>query len=244
MIALIRPWNMTLAAALSAFTLFLAQAASAQEAPIRTIVVSGAGEASAVPDQAQISAGVVSQAGTAEAALEANTDAMEQIFETLENAGVEERNIRTSNFSVSPQYEVPPNNGGNRGQRRIVGYQVSNQLTVIVEAIDDLGGILDVLVRSGANQLNGISFSISDPKPLEEEARRAAVQDAIAKAQTLADAAGVSLGPIISIQEGGGNYRPPMPMMAMRAESFDSSVPVARGESTIGVSVSITYAIQ
>jgi uncharacterized protein YggE len=242
MIAPTESWNFNLAAALTALALFFPLAAGAQEIPLRTIVVSGAGEASAIPDQAQVSAGVVSQAATAEAALDANTDAMEQIFETLENAGIEERNIRTSNFSVSPQYEAFRDNNSN--PRRIVGYQVSNQLTIIVEEIDELGATLDALVRSGANQLNGISFSISDPKPLEEEARRAAVQDAIAKAQTLADAAGVTLGPIISIQEGGGANRPPMPMMAMRAESFDSSVPVARGESTISISVSITYAIQ
>jgi len=242
MIALIQHRNLNLAAVLTAFALLLPIAASAQEPPLRTIVVSGTGESSAVPDQAQISAGVVSQAATAEAALDANTDAMEQIFETLENAGIEERDIRTSNFSVSPQYETFRDNNSN--PRRIVAYQVSNQLTIIVEDVDELGGALDALVRSGANQLTGISFSISDPKPLEEEARRLAVQDAIAKAQTLADAAGVSLGPIISIQEGSGGYQPPMPVMAMRAESFDSSVPVARGESTVRISASITYAIQ
>jgi hypothetical protein len=242
MIAPIQNRKLSHAAALCAFALFLPTTASAQEAPHRTIVVGGTGEASAVPDQAQVSAGVVTQAATAEAALEANNDAMEQVFETLENAGIEEHNIRTSNFSVSPQYESFRDNDSN--PRRIVAYQVSNQLTIIVEDIDELGGTLDALVRSGANQLNGISFSISDPKPLEEEARRAAVQDAIAKAQTLADAAGVTLGPIISIQEGGGGYQPPMPVMAMRAESFDSSVPVARGESTIAIGVSITYAIQ
>ncbi len=106
MIALIQHRNLNLAATLTAFVLFLPLAASAQETPLRTIVVSGTGEASAVPDQAQVSAGVVSQAATADAALDANTDAMEQIFETLRDAGIEERNIRTSNFSVSPQYEA------------------------------------------------------------------------------------------------------------------------------------------
>ena len=231
-----------LAVAVSAVALCHAFAASAQEAPQRLIAVSGVGEASAVPDQAQVSAGVVSQAATADAALDANTDAMERIFATLENAGIEERNIRTSNFSVSPEYE--PYRDNNLNQRRIVGYQVSNQLTIVVEDIDDLGTTLDTLVRSGANQLNGISFSISDPKPLEQEARRKAVEDAIAKARTLAAAADVTLGPILSIQEGGGAGRPPMPMMTMRAEALDSSVPVALGESTIAVGVSITYAIE
>ena len=227
---------------LSAFVLFLPLAAGAQEMPRRIIVAGGAGEASAVPDQAQISAGVVSQAATADAALDANTNAMERVFATLENAGIEERNIRTSNFSVSPQYETFRDNNSNAP--RIVGYQVSNQLTIVVEDLDELGTTLDALVRSGANQLNGIYFSISDPKPLEERARRAAVQDAIAKAQTLAEAAGVSLGPIMSIQESSNLGGPPLPMMALRAESLDSSVPVARGESTIAIEVSVTYAIE
>ncbi|MGY9105237.1 MAG: SIMPL domain-containing protein [Alphaproteobacteria bacterium] len=212
------------------------------EAPVRTIVVSGSGEASAVPDQAQVSAGVVSQAATANAALDANTEAVARVFDALSDAGIEDRNIRTSNFSVSPQYE--PYRQDNPEQRRIIGYQVSNQVTAIVEEIDALGRTLDALVRSGANQLNGISFSISDPKPLEEEARRGAVLDAIAKARTLADAADVTLGKILSIQEGGGGYQPPGPMF-MRAEAMSaSSVPVAPGESTVSIGVSITYAIQ
>jgi len=229
-------------AALTVLALAISPLANAQEPPVRTIVVSGTGEASAVPDQAQVSAGVVSQAATAEAALDANTAAMERVFAALEAAGIEERNIRTSNFSVSPEYE--PYRQDNPEQRRIIGYQVSNQVTAIVEEIDELGETLDALVRSGANQLNGISFSISDPKPLEQEARRAAVQDAIAKAQTLAEAAGVTLGQILSIQEGGGGYQPPGPIF-MRAEALSAApVPVAPGESTLSVSVSLTYAIQ
>ncbi len=241
--ARIPPRKLSFAAVLSAFVLCMPSALSAQESPMRTIIVSGRGEASAVPDQARVSAGVVSQAVTANAALDANTQAMERVFEALRDAGIEDRNIRTSNFSVSPQYE--PFRQNNPEPRRIVGYQVSNQVTAIVEEIDELGGTLDALVRSGANQLNNISFSIADPKPLEEEARRGAVQDAIAKAQTLAEAAGVNLGQILSIQEGGGGYQPPGPIFMRAEQAFDAgSVPVAPGESTVSISVSITYAIQ
>jgi uncharacterized protein YggE len=232
--------NLTLALVCAA-ALSVPLAATAQEAPTRMIVVSGIGEASAVPDQAQVSAGVTVQAATAEEALDANTAAMERVFETLADAGIEERNIRTSNFSVNPQYE--PYRDNNPQPQRIIAYQVSNQVTAIVDDIDNLGATLDALVRSGANQINGVSFSIAEPGPLEDQARRAAVADAIAKARTLAEAAGVTLGPILSIQEGGGYSPPPMPMMA-RAEAFDSAVPIARGESTVSVSVSITYGIQ
>ncbi len=176
--ALIPTRSLTLTAVLIA--LALPHCAGAQEAPQRTIVVSGTGEAVAVPDVAQVSAGVVSQAVTANAALHTNTEAMERVFAALRATGIEERSIRTANFSVSPQYETSTTSSGNQGPRRIVGYQVSNQVTVVLEEIDDLGTTLDALVRSGANQLNGILFSIFDPKPLEKEARRAAVQDAVA----------------------------------------------------------------
>jgi len=216
-------------------------AASAQDMPVRSIVVSGAGEASAVPDEAQVSAGVTAQAATAEEALDQNNMAMERVFETLREAGIEDRNIQTSNFSVNPQYE--PYRENNPNPPRIVGYQVSNQVTAIVEDLDNLGATLDALVRSGANQINGVSFTISEPKPLEEQARRLAVQDAIAKAQTLAEAAGVTLGPILSISEDGG-YQPPMPMFARADMAMESSVPIARGETTLSISVSITYGIQ
>ena len=228
---------------LCALALSLPFTAFAQEMPPRTIVVSGVGEASGVPDEAQVSAGVTVQAMTAEEALDQNTAAMERVFETLRQAGIEDRNIRTSNFSVNPQYEPYRENNPNPPQ--IVGYQVTNQVTAIVEDLDNLGATLDALVRSGANQINGISFSISEPGTLEDQARRLAVEDAIGKAQTLALAAGVALGPIISIQESGGYMPPPMPLMQMRAEAaFDAAVPIARGESTVSVNVSITYGIQ
>jgi uncharacterized protein YggE len=119
---------------------------------------------------------------------------------------------------------------------------VSNQVTVLVDDLTRLGTTLDALVRAGANQLGGISFSFRDPKPLAEGARREAVEDAAAKARTLAAAAGVTLGPVLSIQEGGGGFPIPRPMMFEAAQARD--VAIAPGESTVTVSVSMTYAIQ
>jgi uncharacterized protein YggE len=217
--------------------------AMAEEAPLRVITVTGTGMASAAPDEAQVSAGVIAQAATAEAALDANTAAMQRVFGALRDAGIEGRNVQTSNFSVSPQYE--PYREGNIEPMQIIAYQVSNQVTVVLEDVAQVGETLDALVRSGANQLYGISFSISEPKPLEDMARRDAVLDAAAKARTLAEAAGVTLGPVISISEGGGGYQPPMPyMMRDMAMASAAPPPVAVGESTLSVSISITYGIQ
>lgn len=233
------------ALALSLLIPSLPLTASAQETIQGTIVVSGTGEVSAVPDQAQVSAGVVTQAETADEALDANTEAMDRVFATLREADIEDRNIRTSNFSVSPQYE--PYRQSNPNPRRIIGYQVSNQVTVVLEDIGDVATTIDALIRSGANQLYGVVFSISDPKPLAEEARRAAVEDAAAKAQTLAEASGMNLGAPILIQEGGFvmpvvrqffavGGAPPPPAAPPR--------PVAAGEQNVTVNVSVTYRIQ
>jgi hypothetical protein len=214
--------------------------AGAQTAPPpHVLTVSGAGEVKGVPDQAQLSTGVVTQAGTAAAALSANSRAMTSVFDTLKRAGIPEKNIRTSNFSVSPQYgSVKPN-----GPQRIVGYQVSNTVTVLVDRLDKVGPALDALVAAGSNQIDGPNFSIADPKPLLAKAREEAVKDATARAQTLAAAAGVTLGPIVSISEGGG-YVPPQPLYRMAmAPANAPPPPVAAGEETVSAGVSITWEI-
>lgn len=212
--------------------------AIAAEAP--QIRVSGEASVSAQPDQARLSAGVVSQAQTVDAALDANNAAMTEVFAQIRALGIPENNIQTSNFSVSPQY--PPYRPDNPEPRTIIGYQVSNQVSIIVDDLARLGEALDALARSGANQLGGVSFSIADTKPLESQARREAVADAMAKAEELAQAAGVRLGAIISIQE--GSVARPYPMM-MQLESLElADVPVAPGELSVTVNVTMSYAIQ
>jgi hypothetical protein len=205
------------------------------------IMVDGEGEVMATPDRAQVSAGVVSQAQTAAAALSANNAAMNKVFAALKTAGIPDTKIQTSNFSVSPQY--PPYRADQPEPHTIIGYQVSNQVSVLVDDLAKLGTTLDALVKSGANQLGGISFTIADPKPAAEKARAAAVADAIAKAKTLAAAAGVTLGPLLSLQESGGQVRA-RPMVAFRALAAPAPVPVAAGEDTIAVNVSMTFAIR
>ncbi len=216
-------------------------AAAENAATLRTISVSGEGEASGKPDQARLSGGVVTQAPTAAAALTANTTAMNRVFATLKTLGIPDNKVQTSNFSVQPQY--PPYRPDASEPRNIVGYQVSNQVSVTVDDLSKLGAALDALVRSGANQLGGVSFAIADPKPLAERARVLAVGDATAKARTLAGAAGVTLGPLLSIQEG-TSFRP-VPMFALRAEAAaPAPPPVAFGEASVAVNVTMTYAIQ
>ncbi len=216
-------------------------AALADQAPARTLSVSGDGEVRAAPDQSNLSAGVTTQAATAAQALAANTRAMNAVFATLKRLGIPDRDIQTSDFSVQPQYQTYK--PGTSGPQRIVGYQVSNNVNVTVEDLDKTGPVLDALVSSGSNQIGGINFSIHDPKPLLQTARQAAVKDAIDRAQTLAKAAGVTLGPILTIQD---EYNvAPRPMYkAMGYALAAAPPPVAGGEESVSAKVSITWAIQ
>ncbi|MGC9955137.1 MAG: SIMPL domain-containing protein [Rhizomicrobium sp.] len=216
-------------------------AALADQAPPRTITMSGQGIAKAAPDQAQFSTGVVTQDRTAALALAANSRAMNAVFATLKRLGILDKDIQTSNFSLSPQYQVYK--PGTSGPQRIVGYEVSNTVNVTVEDFDKTGAVLDALVSSGSNQIDNIGFSIRDTKALLAQARVAAVKDAIDRAETYAKAAGVTLGPILSIQEGGSE--PPRPLyraMAMMAPG--APPPVAGGEESVSANVTITWEIQ
>lgn len=232
-------------AAAVSYGVFVYEPATAQDADAQTprvISVSGMGEASAAPDQARISLGVTTEARNARDALRANSQAMQAIFDQMEELGIPEENIQTSNLSINPQY--PPYNQNNPQPRRITGYQVSNTVSVLFEDLDAFGAGLDAIVSSGANELHGISFSISETDEMMTAARTSAVEDARARAETLAAAAGVTLGDVLSISEGGGySPQPVYARMAMN-ESASFDVPVAAGEQTLSVSVNMVFEIQ
>jgi len=204
------------------------------DGPSRTITVTGQGEAYGTPDTAMISAGVQSTARTAAQALSENASRMNGIFGALKHMGIPDKNIQTSDFSVFPQMSSTE-------PQHIVGYQVSNTVTVKIDGTDKVGPAIDALVGAGANQMNNVGFTIHNADALLTKARQGAVADATARAQVLTSAAHVKLGPIISIEESNDNFRP-VPMMAMRAAA--APTPVAAGQQTIGASVSITWQIQ
>ena len=225
---------------LAVLTVLTSPPAVAQEEAPRRLVVTGTGEASARPDVAVIVAGVVVQADTASAALAENTRAMNAVLEQLRAAGLAQEDIQTAQFAVTSLYERQPD-PPRTGPPRIVGYQVSNQVTARVRDIDRLGATLDALVKAGANSIDGPYFEIADPKQLLGEARDAAVADALAKARRYATAAGVQLGEILAIEEGGA-FPPPRPMM--RAEAMAADVPIAPGQTELSASVTMTFAIE
>jgi uncharacterized protein len=215
-----------------------AVAADASEAS-RTIVVNGEGEASAAPDMAIVTIGVSTDALTAADALRQNSANMKATIDRLKKLGVAERDIQTSGLSVNPRYDYE----SNRSRPEVIGFTASNNVTVRLRKLDSAGSIIDEAVQSGANTLSGISFGFSDPKPLLDEARRDAVESAKEKASLLTDAAGVRLGRLINIQE--GYAAAPQPKMySARMEAADASVPLEAGESSVNVSVSLTYEIE
>jgi uncharacterized protein YggE len=205
------------------------------------ITVSGEGEVHATPDEALLSAGVVTTARTAAAALTDNAKSMNAVFATLRSAGIPEKSMQTSGFNVSPQYATDKDGAQTQ---RITGYQVSNTVNVTVGDLSKVGPVLDALVASGANSIGDISFGIKNPKAAMTQARSLAVADAIDRAQTLAKAAGVTLGPITSISEGSG-YEPPRPMYRMAAmAAAPAQTPIAAGEQSVTANVSITWEIR
>lgn len=222
-------------------TVFTMVPVMAEEAKmLRTISISGHGEVRAVPDLAVVSIGVTSQGNSAREALDANTKSMKALLETLGKAGIDNRDMTTTNFSVGPRLDY----GNNNGQPpKVIGYDVNNMVTITVRKIEDLGELLDVAVSTGSNTINGISFSIAKPEALLTEARKSAVVDARNKAEIYAAAGGFKLGNIVSLNEGTA-YQPPVLYQAKAARAdVANDVPIAQGEQALTVDVNITYEI-
>ena len=201
--------RLALAATLSCAVL-LPFAARAAEPELReaTIIVSGEGDAAIAPDMAVLSLSVVREAETAAEALKANSQAMAEVIADLKAKSIADRDIQTSAFSVDPLYRQDKADDDTYEAPVIVGYRVTNGLTLRVRDLTMLGGLIDAAVKLGVNQGGGISFTNDNPEATVEEARKQAVAKAAAKAKTLTEVAGVKLGRIVEISE---NFARPMP---------------------------------
>lgn len=194
---------------------------------IPTIQVTGTGSVQAKPDTASISIGVSTEDGNAQNAVSRNNAATAKVISELEAAAIEKKDLKTSNFSVYPQYRTEGSD-----KHPIVTYRASNTVTVTVHNLDNVGDILTKAVAAGSNQISGPNFSVSDPEKYLAEARKKAVENAIAKASAYANAAGLKLGSILSMVEEGAAA----PVYAPRFASFSAAaapVPVEAGEESI-----------
>ena len=199
--------------------------------------VSAQAETTRVPDIAHLSTGVVTQAADANAAMRANAAQMTRVVDAIRKAGIAERDIRTSGVNLHPQYRYADNQ-----PPTITGYEARNTVDITVRKIGELGGIMDALVAVGANQINGPSFEVDDKEGAYDEARRAAIEKARARAQMYAQTLGMEVRRIVSISEGNGGFGPHVPMMAMaRMDKAEAGTPIAPGESTLSVNLDVVF---
>lgn len=205
-----------------------------------SIIVQGEGKVKVKPSAASVRIGVVTEASTAAQALKQNSNSMSELIKTLTEQGIAEKDIQTVELSVSPTYTSQSNRSP-----RISGYNVRNGVLVRTKAIAQLGPILDAVTASGANNIDGITFTVDNQSKLLDDARKQAMDDASRKATLYAQAGGVQLGKVLHIIEGGLHGGPiPIPMMAAtRFAAAAATTPVMSGEQELGVNVTVVYAI-
>lgn len=227
-----------------AFALALAGPAAAERPlaplPVPTIAVTGEGRAEATPDMAHITIGITAQADTAAEALAQTSAAVRDTLARLDAAGIAPRDRQTTGLSLQPVWDYGRNTNA---PPRITGFTAQNGVAVRARDLSALGGLLDAVVSGGANRLDGLRFTVAEPQPLMDEARRRAVADARRRAELYAEAAGVTLGAVLSISEGGGGG-PIMPLMRSdMAMASESAVPIAEGEVELSARVEMIFAI-
>jgi uncharacterized protein YggE len=226
--------------AAAALLISLTSPLRAEDKPMdRLITVSATGYAYAEPDRARVSSGVASEAETARAALTANTEKMKQVVAGLKEAGIDAKDIQTSNFSVEPRYTNPQDGTPSK----IDGYRVSNQVTILVRDVSAIGTLLDKLASVGANQIYGLTFEVSKAETLKDDARKEAVANARRRAELLATAAGAEVGEVVSIAED-LQFTGPRPMAMARASMKADFVPVEAGTETLEARVTVTWKLK
>ena len=203
-----------------------------------TISVSGEGTVSVPPDMALIDGGVSSEAKTAREASEANNAAMGKVLLALKAGGLEEKDVQTSRLSLQPQYAQQTKPGPNV----VSGYRASNRVTIRLRDVTKVAATIDTLVSSGANEIGGINFMVEKASKLLDDARSEAIADARRKAEIYAKAAGVSLGMPVSISEDSGGG--PQPMAFRKMAGVAAAAPIAQGEETLRVNVSVAWEIK
>jgi uncharacterized protein len=206
----------------------------------RTVSVAATGSVSAIPDRAAITSGVTTDAATARDAMSANATIMQRLIDGLKTQNIDASDIRTTSVQVTPRYAQ--SRGGDRPPG-IIGYSANNQIRIVVRDIKKLGEILDQAITLGANQMGGIAFEVSDAEAKKDAARKLAISNARRRAELYASAAGVAVGPVLTISETvlgdqprhlAGNFR-----MAK-----GEPVPIEAGNLDLSVEIQVTWQLQ
>ena len=207
--------------------------------PLRTISVNGTGQVTMNPDRALVYIGVQSQSENVADALNENNDKAQAVASSLREMGIDEKDIQTSSFNIFPQQQYGPN-----GEVTSTVYVVNNTVNVTVRDLQLMGHLLDVVVRTGANSINGVTFDVQDKSKAVAEARRLAVESARSQADELAQTAGVTLGDLQTMSV--YSSQPSVAMYDAKGglAANASQVPVSAGQLVIQVDVSATYFIK
>ena len=212
-----------------------------EAASFETVSVTGTGRVTLTPDRFSFNVGVQTQAPSVEDAVNQNNTKVAAVIAALKKGGATDAEIRTTGFSIYPQQDF------SQGQvPRILGYQVTNNITVSRKQIGDAGRLLQAAISAGVNQASGIQFEVSDPTRGRDEGLKAAFNDARGKASVLASAAGRTLGRALSITEGGA-AEPPRPMPGIRTMAMQakvSEVPVEGGSQDLSFTVSAVFELR
>ncbi len=220
--------------------------AAAQQASITQSIagtrldITATGEVTRVPDVAIISAGVVSRAATASAAMQDAANRMDRVLAAPKRAGVESRDIQTSSVNLNPEYRYPENKSP-----ELTGYTASNTVTVRFRDIRNSGKILDALVSEGANQINGPNLTIDKPEAALDEARAKAVAEGRARAELYARSLGLHVARVVAVSESGGYAVPPPPPMPVMARAYESAqTKIEPGEQKLQVTLTMTFELR
>jgi uncharacterized protein len=217
--------------------------AQTQTAPApRTITVVGEGTVRIQPDVARANFGVEVVRQSVREALDENSTVMDAVLAALQEQGIEERDIQTTGFSIyaerfGPQGPLPEDQ---------VNYRVSNNVTVVIRDLENVGNVVDAAVEAGANNIYGIEFRVDDPSTMESEARAAAIADAEAKATELAELTGTTIGEVVSVSEvisSGGYYASNFAQQTGLGAGGGGATPISPGELELLMQLQVSYAI-
>lgn len=212
---------------------------SVQTTKTNLFTANGTGKSTGIPDMAVISIGVTKTALTVSDAQNQTNTAANKIIEDLKKLGIEEKNIKTTNYSVNPNYDY------SRGGQNITGYTVTQTLEANITPIDIANKVIDAATADGANLVGGITFTFNDKTKadLENQARTQAVKVAKEKAQSLANATGIRLGKIVDVQESNGYTPRPVLMMAKGGGDSAASAPtqLQPGENSITIDITLSF---
>jgi uncharacterized protein len=212
--------------------------------PPPVIVVNGNAEVEAAPDEATVRLGIVRQAPTAQSAQEQANSVAQEILNALGKLGIPSQRIQTSRLTLSPVYA--PQRGDSREAPRIVAYSATNSVAIDLDKLNQIGPAIDAGLNAGANQVEGVQFRLKNDLPVRQQALKKAVTEAKQKADAIADALGVRLGPVMEVSESGVAIVPPTPMagFAMEARAMTAPTPVSPGQLEVRANVVVKFRIE